>query len=104
MSRQAISTAQPAPRSSRCSKTSIAMARPSRSSRTTASSPVHCGGELAVVRDDRDGRAIAIEVFEQRDDLGAGCAVEIACRLIGEDECRTADEAARDGGALTLAA
>ncbi len=66
--------------------------------------PVHRGGELVVVRDDRDGGAVAIEVSQQRDDLGTCCAVEIARRLIREDECRTADERARDGGALALAA
>ena len=40
----------------------------------------------------------------RRDDLAAGLGVEVAGRLVGEQDARPVDEGAGDGGALHLAA
>ena len=41
---------------------------------------------------------------KQADDLGAGVGVEVAGRLVGEQDARAIDQGAGDGGALHLAA
>ena len=46
----------------------------------------------------------AVEVVERVDDLGAGVAVEVAGRLVGQHERRLADDGAGDGHPLALAA
>ena len=61
-------------------------------------------GEVAVVRDDDDRGSACVKLVEQRHDRGAGGAVEVAGRLVGEHDRRLADERARDRDALTLAA
>ena len=47
---------------------------------------------------------LAIELLEEREDLVAGARVEVAGRLVGEEERRLGDERARDGDALLLPA
>ena len=84
----------------RCRLTSSTM-RPSRSAivRWQLSRDVH------VVRDDDDGRAEArVQVADQRQDLVAGVRVEVAGRLVGEQDRRIDRQRARDGDALALAA
>jgi hypothetical protein len=44
------------------------------------------------------------ELLEQRHDLEAGARVEVAGRLVGEDQARLGHERARDRDALLLAA
>ena len=44
------------------------------------------------------------ELLEERHDLDAGLRVEVAGRLVGEDDLRLADQRARDRDALLLAA
>ena len=62
-------------------------------------------GEREVVRDEHDRRPrFAVERLEQLDDARAGVAVEIAGRLVGEEDARRVGERARDGDALLLAA
>ena len=57
------------------------------------------------MRDEHDRRArLAVERLEQLDDARAGLAVEVARRLVGEEEARRVAERARDGDALLLAA
>jgi len=61
--------------------------------------------ERGVVRHHQQGdAAIALEGFEDFDDLRAGRRVEIAGRLVGEQQRRLHDHCARDGDALALAA
>ena len=62
------------------------------------------GGDLGVVGDEDDRPARGVELVEERHDLGAGVAVEVAGRLVGEDERRLGDERPGDGDALLLAA
>ena len=47
---------------------------------------------------------LAVERLEQLDDVRAGLAVEVARRLVGEEQARRVAERARDGDALLLAA
>ena len=62
-------------------------------------------GQLGIVRHQHDRRlARAIDLEQQLDDLAAGLAVEVAGRLVGEEERRIVGERARDGDALLLAA
>ena len=75
--------------------------RPSRSAIVTSASR----GELGIVRDQHDRRlARAIDVEQQLDDLLAGLAVEVAGRLVGEQERRIVGQRAGDRDALLLAA
>ena len=62
------------------------------------------GRDVRVVGDEHDRPAGRVELAEQGDDLGAGVAVEVAGRLVGEDQRRLRHERAGDGDALLLAA
>ena len=62
------------------------------------------GRDVGVVGDQDDGPAGGMEVVEELDDLGAGVAVEVARRLVGEEDGRLRDEGAGDPDALLLAA
>ena len=60
---------------------------------------------LQVVRDEHQGRlAPALQAEQQVDDLLAGLAVEVAGRLVGQDDLRARAQGAGDGDALLLAA
>ena len=61
-------------------------------------------GDVGFVRDQDDGVAGLVQAGEQRHDLGAGLRVEVAGRLVGEQDRRVVHERARDGHALALAA
>ena len=58
----------------------------------------------AVVGDQDDRAARRVELVEEGHDLGARMAVEVAGRLVGEDQRGFGDERAGDGDALLLAA
>ena len=62
------------------------------------------GGELGVVRDHHERRAVAVELAQELEDLGARAAVEVAGRLVGEDDRRVAGDRASDRHALALSA
>src|SRR5205814_7816558 len=58
---------------------------------------------VGIVRDHDDGFVkILIEAFEDFEHLGGRVAVEIAGRLVGEQQGRVADDGACDGDALFL--
>ena len=57
-----------------------------------------------IVRDQDDGLVVRGQLFEDGDDVGAGLLIEIAGRLVGEDQRRVVDQRAGDGDALALAA
>jgi hypothetical protein len=58
-----------------------------------------------VVRHHHDGLAVlAVERLQQVEDLVAGLAVEVARRLVAEQQRRVGDDGARDADALLLAA
>ena len=61
-------------------------------------------GELRVVGDDGDRRAVAVQVTQQVDDRGSRGGVEVAGGLVGQQEGRGTDDRAGDGDALLLAA
>ena len=62
-------------------------------------------GQLLVVRDEDERRlAPPLQPEQQIDHMAAGLAVEVAGRLVGENELRPAAQGARDGDALLLAA
>src|SRR5580692_8151705 len=62
-------------------------------------------GEPDVVRDQEEARALARVLGEEAiDDHLAGRRIEIAGRLIGEDQSRRGDKGAGDRDALLLAA
>ncbi|MBD0739042.1 hypothetical protein BGM09_06335 [Streptomyces sp. CBMA29] len=54
--------------------------------------------------DDQDGGALGVDLVEELDDARAGGRVEVAGRLVREEQRRVADHGARDGDALSLAA
>ena len=66
--------------------------------------PRHARRQLAVVRDHDDRRARAVQVAQQVHHRGAGAAVEVARRLVGQDQRRLADQRPRDRHPLALAA
>ena len=61
-------------------------------------------GDVCIVRDEDDGEAGAVELREERHDLGARRAVERAGRLVGEQQHRIVHEGAGDRDALLLPA
>ena len=65
---------------------------------------VGVGGGFGVVRDHQDGLAEAlVKVAQQvQDDIGV-LAVEIARRLVGEQNSRAVDDGASDGDTLLFA-
>jgi hypothetical protein len=56
------------------------------------------------VGDDHHRRPLAVELAQQRQDLGARARVEVAGRLVGEDDRRPGDHRASDRHALALPA
>ena len=66
---------------------------------------VGVGGDVGLVGDDDDGDALlAVERHQRLHDLVRGAGVEIAGRLVGEQQARSVDQGPRDGDALLLAA
>jgi hypothetical protein len=62
------------------------------------------GRDVRVVCDHDDGHTfLAIELAEQLHHFGAALAVQIACRLVGQNQAGTIDEGASDRYALLLA-
>ena len=62
-------------------------------------------GRARIVGHHHDRLAVVVaRAPEQREDLGARARVEVARRLVGEDDRRPRDERARDRDALLLAA
>src|SRR5437763_5043721 len=63
------------------------------------------GGGLRVVRDHDDGLVEAVvHLLKHVQDDGRVLRVEVARRLVGEDECGAVDDGARESDALLLAA
>ena len=62
------------------------------------------GGDVGLVGDEDDGVAGGVEALEDGHDLDAGLRVEVAGRLVGEQDRRIVDERPGDRDALTLAA
>ena len=81
-----------------------------RSSRTIAAArdldhaPAHAVDHRLVVRRDDHGRAGAVDPVEQLHDPDRRLGVEVAGRLVGQQQRRVVDERARDRDALLLAA
>ena len=61
-------------------------------------------GHVALVGDEDDRAARGVELVEQAEDLGRRARVEVARRLVGQDQGRLGDERPGDGDALLLAA
>ena len=61
-------------------------------------------GDVELVGDHDDGDALVVEFLEHAHDLDGGPAVEVAGRLVGEEDRGVVDERAGDGDALLLAA
>ena len=66
--------------------------------------PVGGRGDLGVVGDEDDRPAGGVELVEEAHDVRAGVAVEVAGRLVGQDERRLRDERPGDRDPLLLAA
>ena len=64
---------------------------------------VHHTDELEVVRDDDDCGALLVDALEQLHDADGVLVVEVAGRLICDQNLRTVDQCAGDGGTLLLA-
>ena len=61
-------------------------------------------GDVQLVRHHDDGDGALIERLEDLDDFVAGAAVQIAGRLVGQEDGRTVDQRAGDGDSLLFAA
>ena len=62
-------------------------------------------GHVAIMRDDQDRRPeSSMQIVDQRENLRAVWRVEIACRLIGQQDRRIHGQRARDRNPLPLAA
>ncbi len=61
-------------------------------------------GDVGLVSDEDDSVAFPVKLVEQRHDLDAGFGVEVAGRLVGQDDGRIIDKGAGDGDALALTA
>src|SRR5258706_10301294 len=60
--------------------------------------------DVRLVSHGNDGDAFFIQFLENTHDLDRGAAVEVAGRLIGQDQSRSVDQRASDGHALLLSA
>ena len=70
-----------------------------------ADDAVHLGGEAFIVGGDEGGAAFAAHQREEfGENLVGGGFIEVAGRLVGEDQRRAIGERAGDGDALLLAA
>ena len=61
-------------------------------------------GDVIFVRDHDDGFARLIQLGEQGHDFVAGARIEVARRLVGQNDVRIVDQGAGNGHALLLAA
>ena len=67
--------------------------------------PAAVAGDVGLVRDEHDGQAVlGVEALEDVHDLDARARVEVARRLVGEQDRGIVHERPRDGDALLLAA
>ncbi len=67
--------------------------------------PLRAFGRVRIVRHHHDGLAVLlVERLQQIEDLVAGLAIEIAGRLVAEQQRRIGHDRARDADALLLAA
>src|SRR5436190_13916401 len=62
------------------------------------------GGDVGLVRDEDDRVAPRVQPMEHLHDFLAGLRVEVAGRLVGEQDGRVVHQGARDGDALALTA
>src|SRR5882672_1521600 len=60
-------------------------------------SSADAANELPIVRGDEDGRAARVDLAEQIHDLEREIGIEVAGRLVRQDDDRIVDERARDG-------
>src|SRR5262249_30216806 len=65
--------------------------------------PADSPDELAIVRGDDDRRATRVDLTKQIHDFEREVGIEIAGRLVGENELRIVDQRARDCNPLLLA-
>src|SRR5690348_8345596 len=63
-------------------------------------SAAHAVDERLVVRRDDDGRALRVDARQERHDLARRLRIEVAGRLVAQEDERIVDERARDRGAL----
>src|SRR6266478_671039 len=63
-----------------------------------------CRGFRIVCDDDHSLTGFAVERLEQRQDFVRGRGIEVAGRLIGDEQCWVGHQRAGDGDALLLAA
>src|SRR5262245_12486208 len=61
-------------------------------------------GDVLLVRDQDDSLAVVVESLKDRHDLFRRLRVEVAGRLVGQDQLRVVDQSPRDRDALLLAA
>src|SRR5580704_18420676 len=66
--------------------------------------PAHAVDHCLIVCGDDDGGSLGVDAREQRHDLVRSLGIEIAGRLVAEQDQRIVDERPRDRGALLLAA
>ena len=66
--------------------------------------PAAAGERLVVGHEDERRALLGVELEDEIDDAGAGRRVEVAGRLVGEEQLRAHDERARERDALLLAA
>ena len=62
------------------------------------------GGDVRLVGDHHDSNASPVQLLKDSHDFNAGSAVEVAGRLIREQDLRVINERPRNGDALLLSA
>src|SRR5450759_225483 len=60
-------------------------------------------GHIALMGDEHDRATLIVQLREESEDIRAGVGVEVAARLVGQDERRIGDECPRNGDTLLLA-
>ena len=69
-----------------------------------ADGPMGVGGHLGIVRHQNDGDPLGVELLKHSQDFDARMRIQIACRLVGQNERGAIDQCPADRHSLLLSA